>query len=171
VPPARTRDPRVAQKVMDAFEYVLRTPGATLQSAAAHVGMVPRMLRFKMQRPEALRWMLLRKQQELELLSAGNIPALMAVRDHGDNSMARVHSARTLETMLTNVSERTGVGRQAQQPRAPGLQIVVLPALGTSGEPRIVAGPPQTRPLIEGTATPAVPLPCTVPADDDDNDP
>jgi hypothetical protein len=59
MPPARLREPKVPQKVIDAFEFILRTPGATLQSAAAHVGMVPRMLRFKMQRPESLRWILL----------------------------------------------------------------------------------------------------------------
>jgi hypothetical protein len=59
--------------------------------------------------------------------------------------------------MLDNVSERTGIGRQVQQQRQPGLQIVVI---APGGEQQVVCGPPQTAPLIEATATPvAVPVP------------
>jgi hypothetical protein len=147
MPPARKREPVVAQKVKDAFEYILATPGVTLQSAAAHVGMVPRMLRFKMQRPEALRWMLARKQQELEVVSAGNIPALLAVRDRPEgNEMAKVHASKALEAMLVDTSERTGVGRQVQAVRQPGLQIVVVQ---TDGSQRVAFQPPA--PLIDVT--------------------
>jgi hypothetical protein len=150
MPPARKREPIVPQKVIDAFEYILATPGATLQSAAAHVGMVPRMLRHKMQRPESLRWMLQEKQARLEVASAGNINALLAVRDHGDNAMAKVHAAKTIEQMLDVTSERTGIGRTMQQQRQPGLQIVIVQP---SGEKQVVCGPPPA-PLIESTAVP-----------------
>jgi hypothetical protein len=156
MPPARKREPIVPQKVRDAFEYILATPGATLQSAAAHVGMVPRMLRHKMQRPESLRWMLAEKQARLEVASAGNIKALLAIRDDRTNQMAAVRAAQALEIMLDNTSERTGIGREVQpQQRLPGLQIVILPARDPSAAP----------PLIEGTATPEV---VPVPTDSDD---
>ena len=49
LPPAKKREPIVPQKIRDAFEYILATPGAALQSTAAHVGMNTRMLRHKMQ--------------------------------------------------------------------------------------------------------------------------
>src|SRR6516225_3832009 len=126
MPPARNREPIVPAKVKLAFEYILATPGATLQSAAAHVGMVPSMLRYKMQRPESLRWMLSEKQARLEVASAGNINALLSVRDYGDNAMAKVHAAKTLEQMLDVTSERSGIGRQIEQKRQPGLSIVLI---------------------------------------------
>jgi hypothetical protein len=150
MPPARKREPIVPAKVKLAFEYILATPGATLQSAAAHVGMVPSMLRYKMQRPESLRWMLAEKQARLEVASAGNINALLSVRDYGDNAMAKVHAAKTLETMLDATSERTGIGRAVQQQRVPGLQIVIVQP---SGEKQVVAGPPPM-PLIDATQEP-----------------
>jgi hypothetical protein len=56
--------------------------------------------------------------------------------------MAKVHAAKTLETMLDVTSERTGIGRSIQQRRQPGLQIVILPAI----QPQV--------PLIEATPAP-----------------
>jgi hypothetical protein len=108
------------------------------------------MLRHKMQRPESLRWMLAEKQARLEVASAGNINALLSVRDYGDDAMAKVHAAKTLETMLDATSERTGIGRAVQQQRVPGLQIVIVQRDGT---PEIVAGPSPV-PLIEATPAP-----------------
>jgi hypothetical protein len=58
----------------------------------------------------------------LEAASAGNIGALLSVRDPGDNAMAKVHAAKALETMLDTVSEHTGIGRAVQQQRQPGLR-------------------------------------------------
>jgi hypothetical protein len=161
MPSARKREPIVPTKVKEAFEYILATPGATLQSAALHVGIEVRQLRHKMQRPESLRWMLHEKQARLEVASAGNINSLLAVRDHGDNAMAKVHAAKTLETMLDAVSERTGIGRQVQQQRQPGLQIVVIQP---SGKQDLVPMSPGA-PLIEGTSIPDVE---PVPADTED---
>jgi hypothetical protein len=91
---------------------------------------------------------------------AANIEALVGIRDHGGNAMAKVHAAKTLETMLENVSDRTGLGRAAQQKRGPRLQIVILPALGAQ---QVVT--PPTQPLIEATPTPEV---VPVPTDSDD---
>jgi hypothetical protein len=156
MPPARKREPIVPQKVRDAVEYMFTTPGATLQTAANHVGWVARKLRFQMTQPHVLRWMLQEKQARLEAASAGNIGALLSVRDHGDNAMAKVHAAKTIETMLDNTSERTGIGRQVQQQRQPGLQIVIYSADGST---QVVAGPPPA-PLIEGAVIPeSVPVP------------
>jgi hypothetical protein len=126
MPPARKREPIVPEKVKAAYEYMLTTPGATLQTAAQHVGWITRKLRFQMTQPHVLRWMLQEKQARLEAASAGNIGALLSVRDYGDNAMARVHACKTIETMLDNTSERTGIGRQVQQQRVPGLQIVIV---------------------------------------------
>jgi hypothetical protein len=153
MPPARKREPIVPEKVKAAYEYMLTTPGATLQTAAQHVGWITRKLRFQMTQPHVLRWMLHEKQLRLEAASAGNIGALLAVRDQGDNAMAKVHAAKTLETMLDTVSERTGINRQVQQTRMPGLQIVIVQG---DGSKQVVAGPPPA-PLIEGAAVPDVP--------------
>src|SRR5262249_42000850 len=122
MPPARKREPIVPAKVKEAFEHMFTTPGATLQTAAQHVGMPTVKLRFAMSQPHCVKWMLTEKQMRLEAASAGNVGALLSIRDHGDNQMARVHAAKTIETMLDNVSERTGIGRQVQQQRQPGLQ-------------------------------------------------
>jgi hypothetical protein len=72
------------------------------------------------------------------------------VRDYGDNAMAKVHAAKTIETMLDATSERTGIGRAVQQQRQPGLQIVIVQP---SGEQQVVCGSTPA-PLIEGTAMP-----------------
>jgi hypothetical protein len=151
MPPARKREPIVPQKVRDALDHMFTTPGATLQSTAQHIGWTTRKLRYYLGLPHVLRWMLTEKQARLEAASAGNIGALLSVRDHGDNAMAKVHAAKTLETMLDTVSERTGIDRQVQQKRQPGLQIVILPAIQ----------PPV--PLIE--ATPAHDPVTDIPAD------
>jgi hypothetical protein len=154
MPPAQKREPIVPQKVRDAVDYTFATPGATLQTAAQHIGWTTRKLRFYLTQPHVLRWMLQEKQARLEAASAGNIGALLSVRDHGDNAMAKVHAAKTLETMLDTVSDRTGINRQVQQTRMPGLQIVIVQG---DGSKQVVAGPPPA-PLIEGTAVPdAVP--------------
>jgi hypothetical protein len=155
MPPARKREPVVPQKVRDAVDNMFATPGATLQSAAQHIGWTTRKLRFYMTQPHVLRWMLQEKHARLEAASAGNIGALLSVRDHGDNSMARVHACKTIEQMLDTTSERTGIGRAVQQQRQPGLQIVIVQP---SGEEQVVCGPIPA-PLIEATpATEAEPV-------------
>jgi hypothetical protein len=146
MPPARKREPIVPQKVRDAVDHMYTVPGATLQSTAQHVGLTTRKLRYYLGLPHVVRWLLMEKQARLEVASAGNLPALLSVRDFGDNAMARVHASKTIETMLDNTSERTGVGRQMQPQRVPGLQIVILPALD----------PSAAAPLIEATSSPGV---------------
>jgi hypothetical protein len=100
-----------------------------------------------MTQPHVLRWMLQEKQARLEAASAGNIGALLSVRDYGDNAMAKVHAAKTIETMLDATSERTGIGRSTTPQRVPGLQIVIVQRDGSQD---VVAGPPPA-PLIEIT--------------------
>jgi hypothetical protein len=159
MPPARKREPIVPAKVKEAVDYLFGTPGATLQTAAQHIGWTTRKLRFYLTQPHVLRWMLHEKQARLEAASAGNIPALLSVRDHGDNAMAKVHAAKTLETMLDTVSERTGIGRQVQQQRQPGLQIVIVQNDGT--QQVAYQPPPMQTPLLDVTpvpeAEPAIP--------------
>jgi hypothetical protein len=148
MPPARKREPIVPLKIREAVEYMFTTSGATLQTTAVHIGWTTRKLRYYLGLPHVVRWMLLEKQARLEAASAGNVGALLAVRDHGDNAMAKVHAAKTLETMLDTVSERTGIRHQVQQVRQPGLQIVIYSPV--DGSKQVVCGPPSA-PLIEAT--------------------
>jgi hypothetical protein len=161
MPPARKRDPIVPQKVRDAVDYIYATPGADLLSAAKHVGLTVYKLRFLMGQPHVVRWMLLEKQARLEAASIGNVGALLKVRDEGDNAMARVHACKTIETMLDVTSEHTGIGRQIQQQRQPGLQIVIVQP---SREKEVVCGPPATPPIEATTESEAV----RVPSDSDE---
>jgi hypothetical protein len=152
MPPARKREPIVPQKIKLAVEYMHATPGATLQSTAEHVGLTVYKLRYLMTLPHVARWLLLDKQARLQACVPGNIDALVAIRDDRSNAMASVHAVKQLEVMLDNTSERTGLGRAAQQVRLPGLQIVILANDGTK---QVVAGPPPA-PMIEGTMIPEV---------------
>ena len=72
--------------------------------------------------------------------------------------MARVHASKTIETMLDNVSERTGIGREVQQDSGcPGLQIVIIQGDGAS---QVAFDPATAAPLIEATpASEVVPVP------------
>jgi hypothetical protein len=101
MPPARKREPIVPQKVRDAVDYMFTTPGATLQTTAQHIGWTTRKLRFYLSQPHCIRWMLQEKHARLEAASAGNIAALLSVRDYGDNAMAKVHAAKTIEQCST----------------------------------------------------------------------
>jgi hypothetical protein len=104
--------------------------------------MVPRELKRQMPTPHARRWMLREKQARLEIASAGNIGALVGVRDYSDNPMARVNASKALEQMLDNVSERTGLGRAATQQRRPGLQIVIVQPGGAQELLSMASRPP-----------------------------
>jgi hypothetical protein len=148
MPPARKREPIVPAKVKAAIDFIYATPGADLLGAAKHVDLTVYKLRYLMGLPHVVRWMLVEKQARLEAASIGNVGALLSVRDYGDNAMARVHAAKTIETMLDVTSERTGIGRQVQQHRVPGLQIVIVQ---NDGSQQVVAGPPAA-PLIEEKA-------------------
>jgi hypothetical protein len=150
LPAIRKREPAVPQRVKDAITFLFDMPGADLQAAAKHVGLPTYKLRYAMNQPHCLRYLLQEKQARLEAASAGNIGALLSVRDHGDNQMARVHASKTLEQMLDATSERTGIGRAAQERRQPGLQIVIVER---DGREQVVPMPPAA-PQIEGTAVP-----------------
>jgi hypothetical protein len=162
MPPARLRTPVVPKKVKAAFEFLYATPGASLQAAAQHVGMPTFKLRYAMVQPHCVAWMLREKQARLEACVPGNISALTSIRDDRSNQMASVAAVRQLEIMLDNTAERTGIGRQAQEKRAPGLQIVVLQSDGSS---KIAFQPPApaATPLIE--ATPESVTETSVPSD------
>jgi hypothetical protein len=163
MPPARLREPIVPVKVREGVRFMFETtPTPSLQEMAERVGIETRKLRFLLQQPHVLRFVLAEKQLRLETASAGNIPALLSIRDYGDNQMARVHAAKTIETMLDNTSERTGIGRQMTERRLPGLQIVIVQP---SGEQQVVCGPPPA-PLIEATPESEV-VPVTSDTDDD----
>jgi hypothetical protein len=161
MPLARKRTPIVGAKIKTAYEAMLN--GAKLPDVARDLGLQPRWLRFAMSRPHVLAWALAQKQQKLEEASTGNVEALVRIRDEPDgNRMAAVHAAKTLEAMLDLTSQRTGIGRQIQHQRQPGLQIVIMPANGV-GEPQIAG--PKPAPMLDVTPQPAA---MPVPADPDD---
>jgi hypothetical protein len=155
MPPARTREPRVPAKCIEAIRYMFETsPTPDLQQMAEHVGgITTRKLRWLLQQPHVLRWMLTEKQLRLEQASAGNLKALLAIRDRPEgvgNEMAKVHSAKLLEQMLNSVTERTGLGRAAAAPRLPGLSIVLV---DNGGGQLVAFEPPRPTQLIEATPT------------------
>jgi hypothetical protein len=155
MPPAQKREPIVPLKVREAVKLMFETsPTPSLQQMAERVGLQTRKLRYLLQQPHVLRWLLAEKQLRLETASAGNISALLSIRDHGDNQMARVHASKTLEQMLDNTAERTGIGKQVPQQRGPGLQIVVVMNDGT----KKVVGPPPA-PLLDVAPAEVVPVP------------
>jgi len=120
MPPAKHREPIVPAKVKVAVDYLFTTPNSDFRSAAEHAGLTMKKLRSAMMQPHVLRWLLAEKQARLEAASAGNIGALLEVRDKADNSMARVAAAKSLEQMLDAVSLQTGINRSPAQ-RGPGL--------------------------------------------------
>jgi hypothetical protein len=152
MPPARLREPAVPAKVKLAIEYMYSTH-ASLQATAEHVGLTTRKLRYLMTLPHVQRWLLLDKQARLSAITPANIRALESIRDEQTNRMASVAAVKTLEGLLDQTSERTGIGRGAPAVRMPGLQIVVL---ANDGSSKVVAGPPPA-PLID--VTPTVPMP------------
>jgi hypothetical protein len=165
MPPARKRERIVPQKVREAVEHMYATPGATLQTTAEHVRLTVYKLRYLMTLPHVARWLLLEKQARLQACVPGNIDALVSIRDDRSNQQASVHAVKQLEAMLDNVSERTGLGRAAQQnQRVPGLSIVLIQK---DGGQLVAYEPPKPAPLIESTAIPEAVLP--VPTDSDND--
>jgi hypothetical protein len=152
MPPAKHREPIVPAKVKVAVDYLFTTPNSDFRSAAEHAGLTMKKLRSAMMQPHVLRWLLAEKQARLEAASAGNIGALLEVRDKADNSMARVAAAKSLEQMLDAVSLQTGINRSPAQ-RGPGLQIVIMQG---DGSQQVVAGP-SPAPMIEVTPMSAEP--------------
>jgi hypothetical protein len=149
MPPAKHREPIVPAKVKAAVEFLFTTPNADLHSAAQHAGITTYKLRSSMMQPHVLRWLLTEKQARLEAASAGNIGALLEVRDKADNSMARVAAAKSLEQMLDTVSVQTGTNRSPSQRQAPGVVIVIQGADGRVHQ-QLPAGPPPA-PMIDMT--------------------
>jgi hypothetical protein len=144
MPPAKHREPIVPAKVKAAFEFIFGVPNADLRKAAEHVGWSTYKLRSAMMLPHVQRWWLGEKQARLEAASAGNIGALLEVRDTAENSMARVAAAKTLEQMLDTVSVQTGTNRGPSQ-WLPGVQVVIV---HRDGSRQVVAGQQQP-PMID----------------------
>jgi hypothetical protein len=153
----------VPAKVKIAVEYLIEV-SSDLKAAAAHAGIHLHELRRSLSRPECRRYALQQRQLALEAFCLRSPAVLTKVVDEGENSMAIVAAVKCAEQLRTGALE----AEAAAQKRQPGLSIVIMPALGATGEPRVAFQPPQPRPMlsIEGAAAPAMPEP--VPANTSD---
>jgi hypothetical protein len=160
VPPARKRGPIVPQKAREAYEYILSTPGATLQTAAQHVGWTTRKLRFYLTQPHVLRWMLQEKQARLEAASARFCRYATTATTRWRRCTPPRRSRRC---SLDTVSERTGITRGPPQ-RQPGLQIVIVQ---NDGSRQVAYQPDPQMPMLDVTPVPAPEAVPAIPSDAD----
>jgi hypothetical protein len=155
----RARREGIPAKVKVAIEYLINQK-ADYQAAALHAQISTLELRRSMGQPHIRRYALEQRQLALEAFCLGSPAALAKVRDLSENGMAVVASIKAGEQLRVGAIEEEG----RAQKRAPGLQIVILPPIGTAGEPRVVCGPPQP-PMLDVTPKPAAePVPA-IPAE------
>jgi hypothetical protein len=104
--------------------------GADLAVAAKAAG-YPSAARLRdvLKLPQTRRWITERRTAEIEELCSGNFRALKAVRDEGENAMAKVAAVRLAEQMRVDLD---APGRQlGQHQQVPGLCIVIENRDGT----------------------------------------
>jgi hypothetical protein len=151
MPEARKRLPTVSKRVKDAAEYLASTPGATLQTAAAHVGWSTWRLREALKKPHNLQYARAVKALAVEALAVSGPATLAKVIADGSNQMAVVAAVKTVESLRGVAAEYAGL--VAPTARLPGLQIVILQR--DSGAVMQTIGPAQRQ--IEGEAVPLNP--------------
>jgi hypothetical protein len=141
------RRDNVPAKVKVAIQFLLEVKD-DLRAAAEHAQISLPELRRYMGKPQVRRYSLEQRQLALERFCLGSPAALTKVRDTSENGMAVVASIKAGEMLRIGALE----AEAASQRRAPGLSIVILPALGSSGEPKVAYQPPQ---LLDVTPVPA----------------
>jgi hypothetical protein len=129
---AAVKRENIPTKVKTAIAYMLEQK-ADLQAAALHAGITTHELRRYMGRPQVRRYALEQRQIALEAFCLGSPAALTKVVDESDNGMAVVAAVKAGEILRVGAVE----AEAAAQRRAPGLSIVVLPPLGSSGQPQV----------------------------------
>jgi hypothetical protein len=160
MPPIEKRDPSVGPQLRAAIQYMIDEK-ADIVEAALHAKMKPYELRRQLGKPHVRRYALAQRQIALEVFCAGSPAALTKVRDTSENGMAIVASIKAGEQLRVGAIE----AEAAAQRRLPGLSIVVMPALGASGEPQVAFQAPAPRPMLDVTPTPQ-PVPA-MPSDAD----
>jgi hypothetical protein len=139
----------VPAKVKIAVAYLIEV-SSDLKAAAAHAGIHLHELRRSLSRPECRRYALQQRQLALEAFCLKSPSVLNRVVDESQNAMAVVAAVKCGEQLRTGALE----AEAAAQKRAPGLSIVIMPPLGSTGEPKVAFQPPQPRPMLDVTPTP-----------------
>jgi hypothetical protein len=114
----RSKSGRVTGRLAEAIELMIEE-GKPWDDAARTVGMSARSMRKALDKPHVIAFLRARKQVFRALASAGNISALVDVRQNSGNAMARVQAVRALEQL----EEQAGTAPHPQ--RAPGVVIVI----------------------------------------------
>jgi hypothetical protein len=149
----------VPAKVKAAVELLLG--GADLRAAALGAKLQnANRLRDQLKLPHVRCYISERRAAEIEELCSGNFRALKAVRDEGENAMAKVAAVRLAEQMRVDLD---APGRQLGQALPSlGLCIVIQSPGGSEVE---VVSPPAQGKLIEGEAEEPERLPVFNPRD------
>jgi hypothetical protein len=155
---AAVKRENVPVKVKTAIAYMLEQK-ADLVAAAQHAGIAPVELRRYMGKPQVRRYALEQRQIALEVFCAGSPAALTRVRDESENGMAVVASVKAGEQLRVGAIEAEG----AMQRRQPGLTVVVLPPLGSTGEAQVAFQAPSTRPPMLDVTPKPQPVPAMQP--------
>jgi hypothetical protein len=143
-----TRSTTVPARVRTAIAFLLEQKD-DLPAAAAHAGMTLRELKRWMGRPRCRRYALEQRQIALETFCLQSPAALARVRDTSDNGMAVVAAVKAGEMLRTGVLHEEATTKA----RAPGLQIIVMPALQQQPTPMQI----DVVPAFEGERVPAMP--------------
>lgn len=115
------RGPSVPAKAKKAIAYLLDVEDS-IEKAAAHAGLQVFLLKRYLNLTHVRRHLYDERQVRLDVARAGNVPALIKVRDTSENGMAIVAAAKTLEQIGVD-NEQDGVGSPKQQ--AAGVTIII----------------------------------------------
>jgi hypothetical protein len=146
------RDPSVGPQLRAAIQFMIDQQ-ADIVAAATHAKMKPYELRRQLGRPHVRRFAHAQRQVAIEAFCLKSPGVLNRVVDESQNAMAVVAAIKCGEQLRVGAIE----AEAAAQRRAPGLSIVVLPPLGTDGQPQVAFSPPAPRPMLDVTPKPAVP--------------
>jgi hypothetical protein len=128
---AMGRPPMVPATAKAAIEYLLDVED-NVEKACAHAGLKPVSLRIYLQKTHVRNYLNEQRRIRIDVARAGNVPALVKVRDHADNAMAVVGAVKTLEQMGAE-NEQTGISSREQSAgitiviETPGASAKVLP--------------------------------------------
>jgi hypothetical protein len=104
-----------------AIEYLLDVENS-LEKAAAHAGLKLISLKKYLQRTHIRRYLFEERQIRIDAARAGNVPALVKVRDHSENGMAIVAAAKAIEQLG---AETDASGQPRSPAQSAGITIVI----------------------------------------------
>ncbi|WP_315729130.1 hypothetical protein [Bradyrhizobium sp. SZCCHNS2015] len=149
--PGQKRPQPIPAKVKDALRLMVygRLDDEDCQpldfiAAAKECDVKPDVMRRYLDRPNVRAFLLAERRAFRAAICASNEAALLDVRDHSKNGLARIAAVRQLETMEIADNETHAPGRQA----LPGLVVhVTVPVMNGPTPPAIEHDPQLPRPL------------------------